>query len=569
MRRRALALASGVLLALLVGAAWWMPDAVPPVRESSGVPGAVGASAVPVSSAPHASAPDAAAAPASWTFTTRLLPDGAIGARHDGVRIGLAYVAPEDARRHAAWILDDAAGVGADSLAELAQVVRWIDAPATALADGVLQVGPIGLPAADRYELQALGDDPLHFYMAGFTRAQAPASIEPLVAAGLRLRRTPDSRGDARVLLRRDAAADVDPRWQALLQREAPELLDAYSERALPLSAVEATLLVPLPPTPIELVLEVGGIEAERRALALASGRVVEVEFDPVAQAVAASVALRLELEFVLEGSETPLEALQVTLHGSRAEASARTDRLGEVAFDAVDRQRTQRISVAFPASREPLPRWPTTQALELELDPRVLDPATREVRQRVALTALQWLVVRTGAATLPFQREAGRPYPVFVLQRERDGRWIDGAAEFFVPVPEGIAVSVQGEGRVRLKALLTPWTVLESAAVDIAAHGHEGRHEVELISDPGHPVELTLLRDALPMAQAPVALIGNARGLPPWETSSDASGRLRLERVTVDSVRLEVPGFLQQRVDLRAAVAQASLRRDPQARAE
>ena len=153
--------------ALVLTGAWWGWQRPSPSidRARLEAPRAVVARADASSSAGIRSDADSGT-PAPTGFQTLLLPDGGIGARADSVRIGLGLISTEDARSYQDWLEAGSQGAGPAERSELATVERWLAVPATRRADGALLVGPLPLPWADRYDLQARGEDGLHFYLA-------------------------------------------------------------------------------------------------------------------------------------------------------------------------------------------------------------------------------------------------------------------------------------------------------------------------------------------------------------------------------------------------------------------
>lgn len=544
---------AGLLLLALALAAWWAGA----MRTAPAPAGTAPARGQAASRAPDAPA-DAVSRAATLPLDLLLLPDGAVAARADGIRVGLGRVPPEAARRWSAWVAGGGEGAGPASYEELAEVLEWRTLSGEVLPDGAVRIRA-DLPAADRYDLQARGDSPLHHYAVSFTAAAMPRRLAPIVAAGLRVS---GARPGARVLLRRRPGAETGVHWQALLAREAPGLLAAYDEAAWALD--DGALLAPLPPGPLEVVLLVEGVEAERRTAALRAGQTVELRFDALAQDVAAAVSTALQLEFVLAGSDTPVTGLGVTWHAERGDLQRRSDGAGRVEFAAVDRQRPLRLSLEFPPSPgDGLPHWPAARALELSLDDAEPLEAAGTLRKRIELVPLRWLRVRAGAPLQPFHRTGADPYPVFVLQREQQGDWRDAAAEHFVPQPDGLAVSLEAAGRYRLMALLSPWTVRWSEAVDLRDGEADSPRAVALLPAAGHAVELSVLHQGRPLARAPLHLVGPASRLPPRVLESDAGGRVVLDAVTVPRVTLEVPGFEAQRVDVRGRAATVELQRE------
>lgn len=486
--------------------------------------------------------PGGAAAP-SVRVELMLLPDGPVRAIPASVRVGLGYVSPDDAARAAA---DLETGPRADtgSYSELAIPARWVSAPAQLLADGRVKVGPLELPPADQYTLQAQGEDGLRFYMAGFTSGAMPRSIAPLVGAGVR---THIASPGAAVLLRRVSSSAPPPAWQRLQEWIAPQMLEAFNEQPLPVE--NGQVLAPLAPGPIEVILEVDGVEAERRLLTLPAGRIVDVRFDPMSQAVARAVSIDLQLEFVRRGDGTPVTGLRVDWLGDRTQQHKTTDARGQVVFAQLDGQQSHQFNLHANVARTGLPEWP--ELIPLQIEPDELSGAGTAgnlVRHRIELTPLRWLIARLPPEAARSRPSKGSPYPIYVLQRRREDRWVDAAAAHFIPTPEGLAVSVEEPGVYRIATALSPWHALESS---VARVDDTEPHRVDFAGMRGRDVTMTVLRDGRALAGAPVSIIGPFGKLPPAMLKADGSGRITLASATVPSVRIEVPGSDQIEVRL------------------
>jgi len=107
------------------------------------------------------------------------------------------------------------------------------------------------------------------------------------------------------------------------------------------------------------------------------------------------------------------------------------------------------------------------------------------------------------------------------------------------------------------------PWSVHYSAAADNARRNADGRYPVELLTQPGRQVELSVQHQGQPLSHAPIDVRGPIRGMPDSSLETDASGRLLLEAVTVPSLRIEVPGFEVAEVPLHSALTTVELRRE------
>ncbi len=497
-----------------------------------------------------------ATAPAPVLVELVLLPAGKARAVPASVRIGLGDVSPDQAARA---MSDRDAGPSADAVrySDLAIPTRWIAAPARMQADGSVKVGPVRLPRADRYTLQARGEDPLQFYLVDFTAGTVPTTVPPIIAAGMRAHVVVN---DAGILLRRTATSASPAVWQRLQQSYAPRLLDAFSEQPVPVADRQA--LAPFAPGPVDIILVVGGVEAERRQVVLQPGRITEIHFDPARQVAARAASVDLELEFVSKGDGRPVAGLQVDWLSGRAQQRRTSDARGRVLFAGLDRQQEHQFSLHTIAPANGLPVWP--ERMPLQVAPEAIDAAVadgRVVRHRVALAPLQWLVARL-PADLPADASNLRPsgrsaYPIHVLQRLRDGRWTDAAADHFIPTREGLAVSIAAPGTYRIASVLSPWRVLESSAAEVKT---EARQSVEFIRPRGSDVTVAVLQAGKALSDTPVLVIGPVGSLPPEQLRTDAGGRVKLAAATVPWIRMEAPGTEQVVVRLSGAQIVAEL---------
>lgn len=534
---------------LLVCVAWWFATRDDASAEAAGT-----------STAPSPAANAEASRHArTLAFRTRLLPDAGVPADADSVRIGLASVSPDDLAAHRAWLRGGREGAGPARLEDLAVVTRWIEAPAATAADGSVLVGPMTLPAVDRYVLQARAGDGLRFYEVAFGRDDPPAEVRPRVAAGLRVRAPV---GGAGVLLRR-VEGGGDAVWQALMRRESPSLLDAYDER--PLAVDGDTLIAPLPPGPLDVVAVVDGVEIERRRLTLSAGRYAPFDLDADASALAAALPTTLWLRLIERSSGAPVRDATVQWSSPRGERSLRPDAAGVVRIAGLDPLQPLALQLSFAPPKtssfliDALPMWP--ERLPLALDLRDARIVAGRLEKTVALEPLRWLIVETPGIAVPRRPRIDDPYPVFVLQRREGAGWRDAAADHFRPVAEGIAVSLDRPGTVRVAALLAPWRLATSNAVDVRED--VARYRTRLDPAAGRRVGVRLTVAGRPLARAPVRVIAPLRGAPPATMTTDADGLLLLAQANVPSVRLEVAGFAQIEARLDGDEIAVALRRD------
>lgn len=499
-----------------------------------------------------------------FALRMRLLPDGGVSASPDSVRIGLASISPDELAGYQAWLRSGGEGAGPRSLEELAAVTRWLNVPAISTADGVVVVGPAELPAADRYVLQARAEDGLRFYEASFTREDAPAEVRPRVAAGMRLRAPRQAAGGAQVLFRR-VEGSQDAVWQSLMRREAPNILDAYDERALPVAS--ETVVAPMPPGPLDVIAVVDGVETERRRVTLSAGRLLTFELDPEVSGLGAEVSAALALRLIEKGSRTPVKDASVIWSSPRGERMLPADGSGALRIEDVDPLQPLSIVILFAPPKSPsflvdaLPSWPERLPMTLDLS---RDPVNAgAIAKTIELEPLRWLIVETPGIEIPRRPRVDNPFPVFVLQRRQGATWRESQADHFRPVPGGMAVSLNAPGIVRVAAVLAPWTVRFSDTVDAGDATTDPRLRTRIAAGGGRRVTVRVSAANRPLAAAPVHVLSPLRGVPPKTLTSDGAGRLVLDDVTESGVLLEVPGFEQIRVALDAAEVSVSLRRE------
>ncbi|MFZ2754940.1 MAG: hypothetical protein WAZ48_16045 [Lysobacteraceae bacterium] len=497
------------------------------------------------------------------TLRMRLLPEGGVSASPGSVRIGLAYVSPDELAAYQAWLRGGGEGAGPRDFKDLATVTRWLNVPATLNAEGVVVVMPTRLPAADRYVLQARANDGLRFYEASFTREDMPTEIAPRVAAGLRLRAPARTEG-ARLLFRR-IEGSRDAAWQSLMRREASAVLDAYDER--PLRVTADAVVAPLPPGPLDVIAVIDGVETERRRITLSAGRLTTFDLDAEASELAAALSATVALRLVEKGSGMPVKDATVVWSSPRGERSLRTDGSGSVRIEGIDPLLPLPIDIRFAPPKTPsflvdaLPSWPERLPMTLDLADAPVNAGV--IARTVELEPLRWLMVETPGIDIPRRPRVGDPFPVFVLQRREDAVWRDSSADYFRPVGDGLAVSLNQPGTVRIAAVLAPWSLRFSDAVEIGDASADTRYRTRIAATGGRRVRLRIAADGRPLASAPVHLLSSLRGVPPKTLTADRAGQLVLDNVTEPEVLLEVPGFEQVSVRLQGAEVAVSLRRD------
>jgi len=507
--------------------------------------------------APSARSAQVASAKPAALVELLLLPDGQAHAIPESVRIGIGIVSPDQAARAQA-ALDAGPRADAARYSDLAIPTRWIAAPARLQSDGRVKVGPLSLPPADRYTLQARADDGLRFYHAEFTAEAVPATVSPIVGAGIRMQ---VAVAGTSILLRRTETSASPAVWQRLQQWIAPRVLQAFSEQAL--AVEDQQLVAPFAPGTIDVVLLVDGVEAERKRVTLPAGRIADLRFDPQLQAVARAVSVDLELEFVRKSDRKPVSGLQVDWLSGRVQARKTSDAEGRVLFVGVDRQREHQFSLQATMPKIGLPEWP--ERIPLQVAAQDFDAARaqgKRLRHRVELTPLRWLLARLPEQTAKIPQPRRAPYPIYVLQRQREGRWTDASAAHFITLRDDLAVSIEDSGTYRIAAALSPWRVIASSSTEVNT---DTQQRVAFANPPGTDVVVTVVENGQALAHAPVQIIGPVGDLPPAQLTTDARGQLKLIGSTVPSIRMEIPERDQIEVRLSGtqAVADFGVRRE------
>ncbi|MCC7249321.1 MAG: hypothetical protein IT473_11930, partial [Lysobacter sp.] len=287
----------------------------------------------------------------------------------------------------------------------------------------------------------------------------------------------------------------------------------------------------------------------------------IDADAAELGAALSATVALRL----VEAGTATPVRDALAVWPSPRGEVRLRADANGIVRLPGVDVSEPLRLELRFESKGPPsfvvdaLPRWPERIALDLDVgDGRAVGDT---LEKTVELQPLRWLIVEAPGIDIPRRPRVDDPFPVFVLQRVEGAVWRDVGADAFRPVEEGIAVSLDVPGRVRVAALIAPWRVAYSDAVESRAG--DARQRVRLRSVGGRDATVRFVADARPLAFAPVRFVSPLRGVPPKTMTTDAAGRIVLPNANVPTLRAEAPGFEQVEVRLDGAEPVVSLRRD------
>jgi hypothetical protein len=468
-------------------------------------------------------------------LATLLMPEAGVSAVEDTVRVGLARVSEEARARHLLWIQSGAEGAGPNDMGELAEVQRWVELPALRLPDGRVQVGPADIPEAQFYLLEARGSDGLRFYRSRFSGVDIPSEIAPITAAGLRLRTDVDDPRLRLQLLRR-AEAPPTGQWHALLVAESPHLLALFDEAGLEVGTdVE---LMPLAPTSIDAVAWLGQVVIQRSTLHLAPGKITELALDRVRIQDAKRRAIDLEIDVLDATSGQPVADVSVTFPGPQGETLHRTDSAGRVRWSGLPAGHQAWLSLEFPeVAQGGLPRWPSRKLVPVVLPMAEDAPADRTHRETVEVSPLSWLVL-SGEGRRSGPPIRGQPYPVYGLQRDREGEWEDLGSDHFVPIPEGLAVSIGEPGKYRVFKAESPWGVAFSQALVFDIHQAQTRRSASL----DHPVRRDIsvrLVDAFqqPLISTPVMVSARLSGLPAVEITTDKAGLLHLAAATDQSV--------------------------------
>lgn len=482
-------------------------------------------------------------------ISTLLLPDAGVSAVEDSVRVGLAHVSEEARARHLLWLQSGAEGAGPKEMGELAEVQRWIEVPAKRLPDGRVQVGPAEVPRAQFYLLEARGSDGLRFYRSRFSAQEIPSEIVPVLAAGLRLRAATDDPRLRLQLLRRAEVPQADV-WRSLLASDSPQLQALFEEGG---HAVRTgSELLPLAPSSFEAVAWLGQVEIQRSTLELSPGRITELTLDTASIEDAQRRVLDLEIELIDASSGTPVADVAVTLPGPQGEVTLRTDEAGRVRWPGLPAGHQAWVSLEFPEVQvEGLPRWPVRKLLPIALPTADDAPEGGVHREVVEVSPLSWLVLAgEGRRTGPPIR--GQLYPVYGLQRERDGAWEELGSDHFVPIRDGLAVAIVEPGTYRAFKAESPWNIAFSQAAGFGGLGRPLRLRVPMQSPVRGDVSVRLVDEyQRPWVSTPVVVASRLPGLPTASLATDVTGLLHFEEATDITVEISVVGAIEAKIEL------------------
>lgn len=492
---------------------------------------------------------DEAPSSSSTRIATLLLPDAGISAVEDSVRVGLAHVSEEARARHLLWLQSGAEGAGPKEMGELAEVQRWIEVPAKPLPDGRVQVGPAEVPRAQFYLLEARGSDGLRYYRSRFSAQEIPSEIVPVVAAGLRLRAATDDPRLRLQLLRRAEVPQADV-WRSLLASESPHLQAFFEEGGYAVRT--GGELLPLAPSSFEAVAWIGQVEVQRSTLELSPGRITELTLDTASIEDAQRRVLDLEIELIDASSGAPVVDVAVTLPGPQGEVMVRTDEAGRVRWPGLPAGHEAWVSLEFPeVQEEGLPRWPVRKLLPIALPSADDAPEGGVHREVVEVSPLSWLVLAgEGRRSGPPTR--GKPFPVYGLQRERNGLWEGLGSDHFLPIRDGLAVAIAKPGTYRALRAESPWNIAFSQAADFRGLGTQVRLRVTLQSPVRRDVSVRLVDEyQRPWVSTPVVVASGLPGFPTASLATDVTGLLHFADGTDVPVEISVDGTSEAKFEL------------------
>ncbi len=535
-------LAAGALLGLLALMALWRlsePEhaSAPEPSAKPAAQGTRGTSVDPEGAGGAQAQPGVVA----FNVTSLLLPAAGASADTRTVRIGLGHVSAEARARHLAWLQGGAQGAGPLDLMELAEVESWIEVPAELLSDGRVRVGPVDLPQAYQYVLEAHGGDGLLFYRARFGHQSPPREISPLLASGLRIA-APEDAGRLRLQLRRRGLESESALWQSIIHQQAPHLRPVFDEDGV--AVRPGAELLPLPPGAFEAVVWLGAAVVLRKDIALTPGALVTLRVNGADVAAARAQSTSIEVELVEAGSGAPIPDVALTWPGPRGEVSVISDARGRAQLGDTLAGHEAWLALEFPeAPRNGLPTWPVRRVVPIAVpDPGEL-AGSQVYREQIEIEPIQWLIVEgEGRRSGPPVR--GQPFPVFMLQREEAGDWRDLGADHFVGTLEGLAVSIESPGRYRVLKASSPWNLAFTGEAEFSTRQGSDQQRVSLQRSEAKTSRFRVLdADGRALAGQSVRVVATARALPDVQLKTDSLGWVELADATEHPVELYVEG--------------------------
>ncbi|MEO8377695.1 MAG: carboxypeptidase-like regulatory domain-containing protein [Candidatus Sumerlaeota bacterium] len=410
-----------------------------------------------------------------------------IGGANSRATISLGTIAPDDWVEINAQVKNFKSGGKAPKRAS--DLARFAAPEPIELAADANNNGLIDLPAIDPaavYRFDAMRASDNAWYRARFVPAEGLlpnktnydiGDIEPILPTGIRITfvNAPPGQEDFELGLERRVTAETTEHASELLDYVAkarPDILEVLrGEAHLTMNAATIATLAPLPPDPsVHLTFRtLTGVEGAGIDVELKEQQIVDATIDLSRVFVGVPAgAISLRGRLLLGDSDLPIGGATIERENAPISGLQTTNADGLFAFEGLPPGVVCHFRVSIPRAETGRPLCPARATFDYTA---AVDGDTEQhVDWRVP--AYQWLVLKmskeqTGAlGELAKKSPIGQP--IYILQQNNRGMWIDGAADEFIPADGEMAVSLTEPGDYRVAVAANPVYTLTSSDAQI-----------------------------------------------------------------------------------------------------
>ncbi|MCB2155274.1 hypothetical protein KQI84_10325 [bacterium] len=495
--------------------------------------------------------------PQALRLTATLLPSGGADRKSLRAQVGITEVSAEDLAEYNSWVEAGREGAGPESALDLANVVRWINAPVEIEEDGSAILGPVEVPEAPAYRILAWESD-LRYYMGTVALPDAKpedalidaGELKAHLPTGLRVQliNNPNPMPHYLANFSRVTGANAEEasRIAPLMEAASKDLYDALQNNLMYLmTADEDAELIPLfPDDALRIRLStLEGLEAQPIEIELdaESVRTVQLDLSKLFSEEDMNV-YDLHGRLVLEAGDQPLPDVPVRWIDAPIASVQTTDANGDFLFQDLPMDRVARFqaTISQPEGKRPL----TQTEFRFDYNPSLRrdDLEDRDASAEYTVPVYRWLVLDIPddlKGTL--ESQSADRYPIYLLERyiEPIETWRAVGADEFLAEPNSMAVSIITPGTYRISTAVSPVEVFPSDAADISKDDLE-KH-VELSLNAAQPPRMIRVELNPPAAGRPAFVSGSFGSLPPITKQTDADGAFYLDSVNVPEISVEI----------------------------
>jgi hypothetical protein len=451
--------------------------------------------------------------------------------------------------------------VGPATREDLVNIREWRHANVAASPEGDAILGPVELPLADAYHVLAWNNEALVYYDKRVLAAELGETsgvvdlgeLVPQSFTGVRMMfQGQMDQPNIRAILHRvpSAEAEKSSRFLLLAQIIAPELTESVlTAEPISLSVEQPTIIAPLPPDEALRVtlLSPADVEAEPVEVPLVEGEIVDatISFDDVFPE-GARATIGLEGELHIGSTGRPLAGANVlrALDG-RGEVYP-TDDQGRFRVPSLPMDRITSFEVE--TSRGTYARPLVPERWHFDFAPPSITTGS-VVRMRWQVPAYRYLVLDLRSlGTQDLLVLSQPPYPVYVVEREENGRWQTVPIDFFDISRIEVAAAIEEPGRYRMLLAASPVALWQSEPVVVDQGSAETHARLRDLAVEFNKLKVRLVdaHSGDPIGRAALTVSGPNGSLPPMRvlTNDDGMADVPNHGVSTVAVWVEKRGY-------------------------